>query len=60
LAGRVIAGDAAWLEDGVLDGSEGTGPWIASWGPGPSVRADVSRRRGRHTEAGVSAGVRSE
>jgi len=28
----------------VLDQSEGTGPWIASWDPGPSEAADLGRR----------------
>ncbi|MEE6281726.1 acyl-CoA dehydrogenase family protein [Georgenia sp. MJ170] len=29
LAREVLAGEHAWAEDGVLDPSEGTGPWIA-------------------------------
>ena len=29
LARKVLAGDYTWLEAGVLDQSEGTGPWIA-------------------------------
>jgi hypothetical protein len=43
LAAAVLAGRHAWVEDGVLDPSEGTGPWIAA----PSAldgSADVSRR----------------
>ena len=32
------------LEDGVLDPSEGTGPWIGEWEPGPSTEASVWRR----------------
>ena len=40
---RLIAGDYLWVEDGVLDPSEGTGPWIAPWSPGESKVADVSR-----------------
>ena len=44
LAGRVLSGDFTWLEAGVVDGSEGTGPWIAEWSPGPSNADDVSRR----------------
>jgi len=29
LAGAVMAGRLQWVEDGILDSSEGTGPWIA-------------------------------
>lgn len=36
-----------WLEDGILDQSEGTGPWIAHWEPGPSTETDVARRSAR-------------
>jgi len=43
LARRVLDADLAWLEDGVIDPSEGTGPWIARWTPGPSKAEDVSR-----------------
>jgi alkylation response protein AidB-like acyl-CoA dehydrogenase len=46
LANRVLKGDLAWLEAGVLDQSEGTGPWIASWEPGPSARENVWRPYG--------------
>ncbi|WP_203337116.1 acyl-CoA dehydrogenase family protein [Nocardioides limicola] len=44
LAGRVLDGDLTWLEAGVLDQSEGTGPWIAHWTPGPSEHETVRRR----------------
>jgi alkylation response protein AidB-like acyl-CoA dehydrogenase len=44
IATRALAGDYAWLEAGVLDPSEGTGPWIASWQPGPSDKENVARR----------------
>ena len=44
LARSVMAGDLTWLEAGVVDGSEGTGPWIAAWSPGPSKAEDLSRR----------------
>ncbi|MDQ4504537.1 acyl-CoA dehydrogenase family protein [Sinomonas sp. ASV322] len=43
LTKRVLAGDFAWLEAGVLDQSEGTGPWIAERTDGPSTKADVRR-----------------
>lgn len=45
LARAVLAGEVSWLEAGVLDLSEGTGPWIAPSEPGPSTRPDVRRRR---------------
>lgn len=44
LARQVMSGDLTWLEAGVIDGSEGTGPWIAEWHTGPSQVEDVSRR----------------
>jgi hypothetical protein len=44
LTRRVLAGDFAWLEAGVLDPSEGTGPWIAEPHEGPSGKPDVRRR----------------
>jgi alkylation response protein AidB-like acyl-CoA dehydrogenase len=43
LARSVLAGDHTWLEEGVLDPSEGTGPWIAAWSPGPSESESVRR-----------------
>jgi hypothetical protein len=43
LASAVLAGDVTWLEEGVLDPSEGTGPWIARWEPGPSTQESVWR-----------------
>ncbi|WP_120519528.1 acyl-CoA dehydrogenase family protein [Arthrobacter celericrescens] len=41
---RVLAGDYAWLEAGILDSSEGTGPWIADATPGPSARENLHRK----------------
>jgi len=43
IARRVLNGEFTWLEEGVLDQSEGTGPWIASWAPGPSELETVRR-----------------
>ncbi|GAA1059958.1 acyl-CoA dehydrogenase family protein [Agromyces bracchium] len=43
LASRVLDGDYAWLEEGILDPSEGTGPWITEAIPADAM-ADVHRR----------------
>jgi alkylation response protein AidB-like acyl-CoA dehydrogenase len=43
IASSVLDGDFTWLEKGVLDPSEGTGPWISAWGSGPSERESVRR-----------------
>ena len=43
IARRVLDGEFTWLEAGVLDQSEGTGPWIAAWTPGPSDVETVRR-----------------
>jgi alkylation response protein AidB-like acyl-CoA dehydrogenase len=45
LARAVLAGDFAWLEQGVLDPSI-PGPWIAPSEPGPSTRETVHRTIG--------------
>ncbi len=44
LTDRLLDGDITWLEAGVVDASEGTGPWIAEWEPGPSTRPNLARR----------------
>ncbi|MGH3386404.1 MAG: acyl-CoA dehydrogenase family protein [Nocardioidaceae bacterium] len=44
LAGRVLSGELSWLEAGVVDPSEDTGPWIAEWTPGASQTENVARR----------------
>lgn len=44
LAHDVLDGRYTWLEAGILDHSEGTGPWIASWEPGPSTQPNLARR----------------
>ena len=43
LTDAVLEGRYTWLEEGILDQSEGTGPWIANWEPGPSTEANVAR-----------------
>ncbi|WP_280458901.1 acyl-CoA dehydrogenase family protein [Nocardia carnea] len=42
-ARNVFDGRYRWLEEGVLDPSEGTGPWIAEWEPGPSTEENLLR-----------------
>jgi alkylation response protein AidB-like acyl-CoA dehydrogenase len=44
LSGKVLAGDYTWLEEGVLDQSEGTGPWIADAAPRASVKENLHRK----------------
>jgi alkylation response protein AidB-like acyl-CoA dehydrogenase len=44
LANDVLEGRYTWLEEGIVDQSEGTGPWIAHWEPGPSTEINVARR----------------
>ncbi len=44
LAAATLDGRYAWLEAGVLDQSEGTGPWIADWRAGASSEENVARR----------------
>lgn len=44
LSARVMAGDYTWLEEGIIDVSEGTGPWIADATAGPSGKENLRRR----------------
>jgi alkylation response protein AidB-like acyl-CoA dehydrogenase len=44
LAKDVLEGRYAWVEDGVLDPSEGTGPWIADSTPRAAEDGGVGRR----------------
>lgn len=43
LAAQVLEGRFTWLEEGVLDQSEGTGPWISHWSPGKSEHENLLR-----------------
>ncbi|MFV0253519.1 MAG: acyl-CoA dehydrogenase family protein [Beutenbergiaceae bacterium] len=44
LAREVLSGRYQWAEDGIIDTSEGTGPWIADTTPGESSSANLRRR----------------
>ncbi|MGH3455675.1 MAG: acyl-CoA dehydrogenase family protein, partial [Nocardioidaceae bacterium] len=44
IARQTLDAAYSWVEAGVVDPSEGTGPWIASWQPGPSDKDNVARR----------------
>jgi alkylation response protein AidB-like acyl-CoA dehydrogenase len=44
LTDHLLEGRYTWLEEGMIDQSEGTGPWIADWEPRPSTETDVARR----------------
>jgi len=43
LARAVLGGDVTWLERGVIDASEGTGPWISAAPSGPSTKVNLRR-----------------
>jgi alkylation response protein AidB-like acyl-CoA dehydrogenase len=43
IAARVLDGAYSWLENGIVDPSDGTGPWIAEWTAGPSRADNVHR-----------------
>jgi len=51
VAAATLEGRYAWLEAGVLDQSEGTGPWITRWEPGTSSDENVARRYLSQTKA---------
>jgi hypothetical protein len=44
ITGRVLAGDFGWLEAGIIDASEGTGPWIVEAVPRASTLPNQARR----------------
>ncbi len=43
LAHAVLDGKVRWLERGVIDPSDGTGPWISAVPVGPSTKSNVHR-----------------
>lgn len=40
----LLQGHYTWLEDGIIDQSEGTGPWITHWEDGASTETNLARR----------------
>jgi alkylation response protein AidB-like acyl-CoA dehydrogenase len=44
LTNAVLEGRYSWLEEGIIDQSAGTGPWISHWEPGPSTEPNLARR----------------
>ncbi len=44
VARRTLDDAYLFVEDGVIDQSEGTGPWISTWAPGESTATNVARR----------------
>ncbi|TQF69004.1 acyl-CoA dehydrogenase [Rhodococcus spelaei] len=55
LTEAVLDGRYSWLETGVIDPSEGTGPWIAQWSPGASTEQNVARRFSSEPKEDTSA-----
>ncbi|KKC03543.1 acyl-CoA dehydrogenase family protein [Mycobacterium nebraskense] len=44
LTREVMRGRYVWLEGGIIDQSEGTGPWISHWEQGASTETNLARR----------------
>ncbi|MBI2698003.1 acyl-CoA dehydrogenase family protein [Mycobacterium gordonae] len=44
LTNNVLDGRYTWLESGILDQSEGTGPWIVEWEARESTETNLARR----------------
>ena len=44
LAGAVLDGQLTWLERGIIDASDGTGPWISGRPSGPSTKPNLRRK----------------
>ncbi|OBH34315.1 acyl-CoA dehydrogenase [Mycobacterium intracellulare] len=44
LTRNLLQGRYGWLEAGIIDQSEGTGPWIAHWEEGASTETNLARR----------------
>ncbi|MCA2243126.1 MULTISPECIES: acyl-CoA dehydrogenase family protein [Mycobacterium] len=44
LTRNLLQGRYSWLEAGIIDQSEGTGPWIAHWEEGASTENNLARR----------------